>query len=257
MAKRQFQALEEGRVDAVFLVLAPEAPLIQQLSKKPDIELLNFSQADAYSQLYPFLSKVVLPKGVFDLVHNIPSEDIYLLAATAALVARQDLHPALVNLFVNSAVKIHQYGHIFQEPNSFPKGHDPEYSMSEEAARYYKVGPPFLQRYLPFWLASFFDRMFILLLPIATILIPVFKLAPWLYQYRIRNRILRRFDALKKLEHRIMLDKKKENNKLYLDELEKIDDAVSHILVPLQYMDQYYDLRSAIDLVRQRLTLSR
>ena len=48
-----------------------------------------------------------LPRGIVDLGREIPSHDFQLIAPTATLVAREDLHPALVDLFVEAAAEIH------------------------------------------------------------------------------------------------------------------------------------------------------
>jgi TRAP-type uncharacterized transport system substrate-binding protein len=95
--------LLEGRIDGLVFTSAPEAPLIQMLLQTPGIRLFDFSQAEAYARKLPFLTHVVLPQGIVDLGRDIPSEDYNLIAPTATLVAREDLHPALVDLFVQAA----------------------------------------------------------------------------------------------------------------------------------------------------------
>lgn len=243
-------ALKSGEIDAVFLVLAPESKLVRELLRAPDIKLMSFANAEAYTRLMPYLSRVTLPSGVIDLPKQIPDFDVTLIAAQAALVAHKDLHPAIVGLMVQAAQEVHGGGGMFQRVEEFPKAHDPELPMAADAQRLYKQGAPFLQRYLPFWLANFIERMIVMIVPIATILLPLFKIVPWLYQWRIRRRMLYWYRELKILEGKLAKEPELESD---FAEIERIEAAVAHIPVPLNYSDKLYELRSAVDLVRQRM----
>ncbi|MGH1407588.1 MAG: TAXI family TRAP transporter solute-binding subunit [Rhodomicrobiaceae bacterium] len=249
------EALDDGRVDAVFLVVAPSSPFIQELLRKTNIKLLNFKRAEAYTRIFPYLSKITLPEGTIDFVDNIPSQDVSLIAPSAALVAKENLHPALAGLLVQALKDVHGKGDIFQKTAEFPKVNDPEFLVTKDTRRSYKDGVPFLQRYLPFWLASFLQRSFILLLPIATVLFPIIKLGPLLYNWRIRNRLLHWYQQLKTLEHNINKDVRHEHFAENMSEIERIETTVQLIPVPKDFSDQFYHLRGAISLVRERLEL--
>ena len=177
-----------------------------------------------------------------------------MVAPTTALVANENLHPALVGLLVDAAKEIHGSGGLFQRIGDFPKAIDPEFELSDDAARFYKSGPSFLQRYLPFWLATFVERMSVLILPFATILLPLVKIGPALYKWSIKRRIFFWYDRLKQLEDRVRLDPGGTLRQAHTAEIHEIEAAVGTIPVPLAYADQLYTLRAAIDLVRQRLT---
>lgn len=246
------QALRDGEADAIFLVLSPQAKLVSELLQDPATKLMSFTQAEAYTRLFPYLSRVTLPAGVIDLAKQIPAQDVTLVAAQAALVARDDVHPAIVGLMVQAAREVHKAGGIFQRVEEFPKANDPEYPMQEDAERLYKQGPPFLQRFLPFWLANFIERSLIMIIPIATILLPLFKIVPWLYEFRIRRRILYWYGQLKALEKEVN-DQSVVEKVRYAAEIARIESAVSMIPVPLHYSDKLYELRGAVDLVRQRI----
>jgi TRAP transporter TAXI family solute receptor len=246
------KALRNGEVDATFLVLSPKAKLVSELLRDPDVKLMSFAQAEAYTRIFPFLAKAVLPAGVIDLQRAIPATDVTLVAAQAALVANEDVHPAIVGLMAEAAKEVHGGGGIFQQTEEFPKARDPEFPMQSDAERIYKRGPPFLQRYLPFWLANFIERSLIMIVPIATILLPLVRIVPWLYEWRIRTRILFWYGELKKLENEVADVSVTEKDK-YEHELTRIDTAVSQIPVPLHYADKLYELRAAVDLVRLRI----
>jgi TRAP transporter TAXI family solute receptor len=248
------KALDVGDIDAVFLVMSPESPLVQVLLRNSSIKLMNFAQAEAYTRILPYLNRIVLPEGVVDLVGGIPARDVAMLAPATALVASEKLHPALVGLLVEAAKDIHGTGGLFQRIGDFPKPQDPEFEISDDAMRFYKSGPPFLQRYLPFWLASFVERMSVLVLPLITLLFPVAKLGPAIYRWSIKRRLFFWYDRLKRLEDRVRHDVVGALRAAHTDEIHEIEDAVAAIPVPLAYTDQFYSLRAAIDLVRQRLT---
>ncbi len=246
-------ALLKGEVDAVFLAMAPQSALIQKLVREPDVRLMRFAQADAYTRLHPYLRRIVLPRGAFDLVRDIPSEDITLVAPVAALAIRKSLHPALAGLLIDAAREVHGRGGLFNTINEYPKAHDPELEMAEDAARYYTAGPSFLKRYLPFWLATFIERMIVVAVPVAGLLFPVFKGIPMLYRWRIKRRINFWYGRLKALEARLAIATGNQQMSRLRNDLDLIEYAVAGIQVPLHFSQDYYDLRSAIDLVRQRL----
>jgi fermentation-respiration switch protein FrsA (DUF1100 family) len=102
---------------------------------------------------------VSLARGVVDLSRNVPPRDVQLVAATCSLVAREDLHPALVQLFVQAAARIYGGGGWLSHPGQFPSALNTEFPLARDAERYYRNGPPLLQRYLPFWLANLIDRV--------------------------------------------------------------------------------------------------
>ncbi|MCB1504901.1 MAG: TAXI family TRAP transporter solute-binding subunit [Hyphomicrobiaceae bacterium] len=246
-------ALESGEADAAFFTLAPESPLVQQLLTNEALKILSLRRAEAYTRRFPFLSRVVLPEGAIDLARNLPRTDVVMVAAQAALLARNTLHPALAWPLVDALKTVHSHGGMFQRVAEFPRAFDPEYPMSEDAERIYTNGPPFFQRFLPFWLASLIERMIIMIVPIATILIPLVKIGPMIYEWRIRSRLLYWYGQLKGLERRLGSGAAPPNIGELRGEIERIEEAVSTIPVPLHYSDRQYELRAAIDLVRQRL----
>jgi TRAP transporter TAXI family solute receptor len=246
-------ALKDGRVDAVFLVVAAEAPMVQALLREPEIRVMSLVQAEAYTRLFPYLSRLVLPQGVVDLVKNVPPADVVLLAPSAVLVVRQDLHPALTSLLAQAASEVHQPPSLFARAAEFPKTADPEFQVADSALRFYKNGAPFLQRYLPFWLANFVERMIVLAVPLATIAIPLFKFLPWLYKWRVRQRMLKWYAALKRVESRLEAQPSPSQITALTDDVERIEDEVNDSPVPLGFSEQFYNLRAHIDLVRQRL----
>jgi hypothetical protein len=244
-------ALLEGKLDAAVLVSAPESQMVQMLLQTPGIRVYEYAQAEAYARRYPFLSPVVLPRGVVDLAREVPAEDVTLIATTSSLLAREDIHPALVQLFAQAASRIHRGAGWIARAGSFPNAQQSEFELAKDAARYYQSGPPLLQRYLPFWLANLVDRMWVALFSIVAVLIPLSRLVPPLYEFRVRSRIFRWYRNLRQIESDHEHGEKSAPE--LLGALDKLESRVSGIAVPLSYADELYALRAHIALVRVRL----
>ena len=228
---------------------APESLLVQMLLQTPGIRLFDFAQAEAYARRFPWLSPVTLPRGVVDLAGDIPPADVHLVAPTATLVARKETHPALIQLFVQAAQQVHGGAGWFRKKGDFPNANNTERPLASEAQRFYTNGPPVLQRYLPFWLANLVDRMWPVLVTIVAALIPLSRMLPPLYTFRVRSRIFRWYRQLREVENAIG---KRPNDEL-LHELAEIERRVENINVPLSYTDELYSLRTHIHMVAERL----
>jgi TRAP transporter TAXI family solute receptor len=244
------EELRRHKIDAMFIVAAPEAPTVQALLHSDGVRVASLSQAAAYIKRFQFLSSVVLPQGAIDLVRDIPPQDTVLLAPTANMVARADLHPAIIDLMMQALAEVHSPPGLFHNAHEFPAAKDHEFPLSREAQRFYKSGAPFLQRYLPFWAATLVDRVVVLLIPLLAVVIPVIRLAPPLYAWRIRSRLVRLYKELKLLEFEIRQRFDPARFIEYMAQLETIEDKASTNPFPLAFSDQLYTLRVHINLVR-------
>jgi TRAP transporter TAXI family solute receptor len=247
------EALIKGGIDCALIIGAPESPVIKKLMHARTVQLMNFSHAEAYTRHLPFLSHVVLPKGGIDLIEDQPARDVNLIAPTANLVVRDDIHPALVSLLMQAAIEIHGDAGMLSKAGEFPSSKFLDIPQSLDARRYIKDGPPFLQRHLPFWVAVLIDRLVVMLIPILAVLIPLIRLAPAVYAWRIKSRIYRWYGKLKVLE--VDMESAQHTGEIrgLQERLDVIEQSVSRIPTPLAYSDYLYNLRSHIDLVRARL----
>jgi TRAP-type uncharacterized transport system substrate-binding protein len=241
--------LLEGRLDAVVLASAPESLIVQMLLQTPGIELFDFAQAEAYTRRFGFLNAVTLPRGVVDLAGDRPAADVHMVAPTASLVVRESLHPALAQLFVQAAHDVHGASGWFQRKGEFPNARDGERTLAPEAERFYRNGVPWLQRYLPFWMANLVDRMWIAFLSIVAVLLPLSRVLPPLIEMRLRSRVFRWYGQLREIEASIAARPPGE----LLDGLDAIEARVNGVQVPLSYTDELYALKSHIQMVRRRL----
>lgn len=251
------QALLGGQLDAIFLVAAPVAPLIQQLLRSDDVHLMSFARAAAYSSRNRFLTGITLPEGVFDLELNIPDRDITLLATAANLAANRHLHPALTDLLIQAAQEVHGEGGVLETRDQFPAPRLLAFPLSPEAERFYENGPSFLQRYLPFWAATFVDRMKVMLVPLVALLYPLFRIMPPIYRWRVRSRIYRLYHELATLELEMRDPAASGTVSDALAQLEHIESKAMKLKVPRTYTDLLYSLRVHIDLVRAELRRDR
>lgn len=245
------QALLAGEVDAAFFVAAPDAEVVQKLLRSDGVRLMNFAHAEGSARRFPWLARIVLHRGVIDFSQNIPARDIEMVAAAALVVVRADVHPALQFALAQAAAETHRGPGIFNAERHFPQVQSSELPMSEVAERFHKTGPPFLQRYLPFWLAVWMDRLLVLLIPLVAILVPVFKILPEIYDWKVRRPIWKWYEALHKLEAQ-MADHPEEHEK-HLQEIQRIDEGVSAMPLPVSYSDPHYQLRSYVEYVQRRL----
>ena len=243
------EALLEEKIDSALFVAAPNAPIVQRLLKAPGVRLMNMAHADALAQRYGYLSAVTLLRGTVDLAADIPPANVKMVAVTAHLVARDDFHLALVSVLLQAASKVHNGSGVFHKAGEFPAARAADFPVSEDAVRYYKSGPPFLQRYMPFWLANLIER---LLVPLIAVLIPMMRIMPALYDWRIKRRIFRWYRELKSVE--IGMSTAAGDNTQLLARLDEIEQGVVETKVPLTYWDYVYTLRGHIDLVRAHLT---
>ncbi|MCP5367005.1 MAG: TAXI family TRAP transporter solute-binding subunit [Hyphomicrobiales bacterium] len=244
-------ALVAGKVDAAFFVASAKSEAVARLLTAPGISLLSFRRAGAYTRRHRFLSEVVLPEGVIDLAANLPPRDVTLLAPAATLVVRDDLHPALVNLLMQAAQAAHRDGGLFEAAGQFPSGRFLDFPIHDEARRFLKSGPPFLQRYLPFWAATLIERLLVMLLPLVTLLIPLVRAFPPFYRWRIRSRIYRWYGRLQAIDDAARRPDGPDRAET-LAAIDRLEADVMRVTVPLSYADELYSLRRHIDFVRNQ-----
>ncbi len=241
--------LVAGEIDAAFFVTSPDSAYVAELVADEAVELLSVRRSLAYRKAHPFLSRVILGEGVLDIESNLPEEDVSLLAAAASLVARRDLHHALVPLLLGAMEEVHGGIGRLTAAGTFPSQHYVDFPLTAEAKHYLENGPSFLQRYLGYRAATAIDRLKILLLPLITLLIPVFKAAPPIYRWRIRSKIYRWYEDLSWADEILHEQPTDEEITVHLGELQKLEKEVAQVSVPLSYMDEYYSLRVHIQLI--------
>ena len=165
--------LNAGELDVAFVVAAAEAPVLKKFYSIPDIRLMSFDQGDAYVRTLPYLSTVNVPRGLLSIARDIPREDIQVLSATATLVAKEDISPALLSLVLSASYDILPRYSRLQKPGEFPSAKGLDFPLNSDAEIYLKDGPSFLHRHLPFWTAVWVGRFVKIVIPLLVIFIPL------------------------------------------------------------------------------------
>lgn len=242
-----------GRIDAALFVSSFESPVVTRLIASDGVELLSFPRAEAYTALYPFLSRLTVPAGVGDLARNRPPADVTLLAPMTSLAVRKGLHRGIQYLLLDAAAEIHSGHRLFQRAGRFPAAEADDLPLSDAASQFYKTGRPFLQRYLPFWVAVSLMQLGILLLPVLGAVYPLLRFAPALYGWTVRRRIFRLYGELKLLEGELEKRDPGEGTSDLVAQLDRLEGRANHLHVPLAFTAVLYALRRDIQLVRDRL----
>jgi len=248
------EALLRGELDLAMMVSGWESPIVHRLLTAPGITTAPAPRADAQVALRPYLSKLVLPRGVADLATDRPPADVQLIAAKASLLVREDLHTAIQDLLLEAATEVNGAPGIFNRGGEFPSAEPMDFPLSESARQYYRSGRPFLQRHLPFWLASLVTQLLVLLIPIVGVAYPLFRLLPALYGWSMRRRIFRLYGELKFLEAELETKGVTQAGPQLSARLDQLEQRADHMRVPSAFAHMLYTLRLHIDMVRTRIT---
>jgi len=243
-------ALLKGDIEAAAMVTSWDTAAVRSLLASSDVSVVSFPRSDAYVALYPFLTKLTLPTGVGNMATNRPANDVFLVAPKASLLVRDDLSPAIQYLLLEAASQVHSQPGIFQRSSQFPAPEEMDVPVSKEARQYYKSGPPFLQRYLPFWLSVLVSRLLVLLVPVIGVAYPMLRGTPALYRWSMRRRVLKLYGELKLIE---VEPHTAANAADLLGRLQRLEDRANRLRVPLTFAPFLYELRDHIQLVRSSL----
>ncbi len=251
--QKAIDALNGGAIDALFLNFSPDSPILKTLLNDPQYRPMSFTDADALTRIFPYLVRLVLPRGVIDYERKIPATDIVLIATTNVVLVRKEIHPAIIDLLAQTMSRVHSVPGIFQRIDEFPTQTDPEYPIAEEARDFYRNGPSFLNRYLPFWVTNYVKRAIAVLVTVIAIVLPLFSYAPriyrWLVEYRLRG-LYRRLRAIEANSHKVTIAPEF----LALEgAIESLDREIINLGVPMRHSDLYFSIKSHLNLVRIRI----
>jgi len=235
----------------VLYVGGAQTPTIVEALRDPAIKLVSMARADAYTRRFPYITKLTLPSGTIDLAYNIPDHEVTLIGTKAMLVAREGIHPALVNLLLDAAREIHSEQGYFEAAGEFPGLAPVDLPVSADADRHKRFGPSFLHRYLPFWVATFLERAIILVVPVIVVLVPALNYLPIFLRWRVRSRVYRWYGQLAMLERDVASRKAPLPVEKWLHDLDRIEHAVGRIKTPASFASEAYTLREHIGLVRR------
>ena len=245
--------LDGGAIDAVFRNFSPESPVLDALLRDSRYHLMNFTEAEALTRIFPYLVRVVLPRGAIDLQQKLPISDTALIATTNVVLVRKEIHPAIIDLLAQAILEAHNVPGLFQKVDDFPTLVDPEYPVAHTARDFYKNGPSFLNRYLPFWMTSYVERTVAVLVAVIAIVLPMFNYAPKLYLWFIRDRVRKLYRRLRIVDKALLKDLTPPQVQALQNDLENIDRAAS--IIPMRNSELFFDLEYHIERARTHITL--
>lgn len=248
-SNKAFEALLVGEIDAAFFSADIEASYIQALLRDETVTLVPFPRAPAIAQRYPALAPQTLLRGVLDIGEDLPQEDVPLIAPIAQILVPKEVHPAIEAVLLDAAHAIHSEGSLLARAGTFPDPTLTDVPLSGEAERYYRNGPTALRRWFSFGMANFLERSWVLLIPLLTLMIPLARVAPPIYRWRVRRRIYIWYSDLRALEVRGRTAKTDGEKAAVMAALEKLQKDAGEIEVPLSYTDDLYRLRNHIEFV--------
>lgn len=247
------EKLIAGEIDAAFIVTGWDSPAVQSLIDAKGVELSSFDRADALVALYPFLTKLTLPRGIFDLPNDRPPADIQLLASRSILAVRADLHSALKYLLLTAATQIHSQSGVFQKAEQFPAAESIDLPLSADAERFHKSGRPFLQEQLPFWFAVLIGRALFVLIPLAAVAYPIFRFLPLLYDWMMRAKIQRMYGEMRSIENAMENEADELDAPAMMARIDQLEQRAIHLKLPTAYGSSLYTMRLHLGLIRTHL----
>jgi TRAP-type uncharacterized transport system substrate-binding protein len=243
-------ALLAGDLDAIFLAGESGALSVRRLLDADGVHPISVQHGDVYRRIQPDVAELLIPEGLFDLAQMIPKQDVRVIAPAINLVAREQLHPALVDLFLDAAKSLHGGPTLLAERGTFPSQEYTSLPLSPDAERYYDKGPSGLRKYLPFWLATWVDRLIVYVVPILVVASSVFKGIPVIIEMRARLALRGFYSRIQRIENST---DQQANRDAYLAELDAIEDATREIHIPQMHIAHYFEFRQYIHDLRSRL----
>ncbi len=246
--------LISGELDAAFLVTSPNAKSFKKLLANDNIQLMNFRRYQAYARNFLFVKDLTIPEGMLDIQRNIPKQNITLLSTLATLVATDKMHPQLVEVMLNCAQRIHKKQGLLEKEDEFPAKKYLEFPVHDAAANYFYSGPSFLAKYLPFWLVTLIRRLAIIIIPLLTLLFPLFKITPLAIRWPIKRKLNLWYSELEEIESLVNGDSDKISFINSQKRLNELEEEVVNDPLPPAYKNESFQLRFHIRHVQNQIS---
>lgn len=214
------EKLKAGELDAVFIIDSFNAPVVQSLLQDPKIHVMSMNLADAYVKKYPFLHKLVIPRGSLNLEKILPREDIVLLGSTTNLLVESTTHPAVQWAFMLAASEYGKFTEdFFSKPGDFPRFQETGFPLSPVAKRFYTQGQPLVFDYLPLWLGSIVESAWVMVLAFFALIYPIIKWMMGIRAYPSKKFMYKNFINMRDLDEDIESAQSKEDALALVDRL--------------------------------------
>ena len=249
--KEGADSLRKGVIDALFIVDSVQSDTVEQLIKDPSIKIMNFSLADAYMKKFPFLQKLTIPKGSRNIENVDPPQDITILASTTNLLIEKDIHQAIQWAFLLAAKDDNRHmGTFFSAPNYFPRDIDQSFPLSPVADNFYKNGVPSIFSYMPLWVASLLDSMWVYILAFVTLVYPSIKLIESARLHPSEGLMNKFFMNVRILDEALLKAKSKEEIEEILNILNSYECSLNDMYIYGKNARIYFNQKNAINSVK-------
>lgn len=248
--------LEEGAIDATFIVSSFQNTVVQELLDHEELRLMSFRRHGAYARILPFLASVELPEGVLDLLDNVPGKTTSVLAPSAQLACRRDLHPRVVEQLLRAARRIHSRGSLVDSPGQFPTLESLDLPVHETAEAYLQSGESLVSRFVPYWALPWLVRAQLFIIPALALWIPFFKVLPLLYRLRIGRLLKTHYAALRDVETGIEKADSPDELSRAIQALETLQNDMERLSrkIPAYYQRDVYNWRLHVSMVLGQAT---
>ena len=249
------EALLARDIDIALFVAPADAAYLQTLFQSEAVSLLTLAHSDAVALRLPGARQVHLPSGILDYRRPFPPESVELVALVARLVAREGLHPALINRLIQAVIEVHGGGSVIPADQQYPSADDLGMTVNSYAAKLLTDGFSPLQRLLPYWVVAQVNRILLVLVPALLLLLPLLRLLPAIFQWVFRTRVYRHYARINEID-RVLAGQhgspSADEARALLDELDQIEARLRQTNLPNTYRKQAYTLLHHIDYVRSR-----
>lgn len=247
-------AFLEQRADLLFSVSPVINSWLEPLLRTTAVKFVELGEAEALTRQFSYLTTLKLPRSSIDIAKTIPKRDLTVLATATNLVSTERVHTATKMLALQALREIDHGTLLLDTDGQFPTLKYADYSIDPEAKRFFATGPPFIWRYLPYWVANLFERFYAFLLPLLAVGMPLLRWVPsWIKKQR-RKLTQRWYHRLAEAEHAISLARENETElqrqSRQLDRLERQLEQHRHEIVEPQ---EYFSLRFHLERIRRQL----
>ena len=226
---RQIAKMKSGEIDGLIFIGEAFDKNVAKLLHEPDVAIFEFTDIAAYEKNISYLDVVKIPASSIDIINKLPAKDILLTAITTTLAVRKDTHPGLQLALLLSAKEVDRNSQslFFSKRNEFPAYVDPQIELSPVAKQYYDLGPSAAMRYLPFWLAVFVERFWVLLVMVFAVLYPLVAYNFGAQTFRRNQVYALHYDELIKIEKALSVSLPTDQTIIDLDDrLQRIEKAL-------------------------------
>jgi len=185
----------------------------------------------------------------------LPAKDIVLLGSTTNLLVEKSTHPAIQWAFMLASVEASRYSEdFFSKPGAFPKYVDLSFPLSPVAKRYYSKGVPVIFDYLPLWLASVIDNLWVVILTLFAVVYPIYKWIMGIRSKPSKQFMFRHFNALRELDEDVAKIKTREDANKLSERLMYLSNLNSYQWLSMEEVRFYFNLKNAVQSVDKNLS---